>query len=275
MENENTKIISVMEESQKELYQKMLSIINVATEEKKIYSHEIDFIKRMLRHVFVHYFFKALNKNCELSEDAKNKKSIKRFNDVKIINLVQLGKLKKLSIGIKNEGELKYASMAQELILYISDINEKIKKLSTLQVKKTRNKEGEMVEILKEKQTCPCCFRSMEVDLKGNIVNHGYRRIEGVQTASCFGQGYPSFEVSNVGTVSYIQYIEGKIISLKEDLEKIKKEEILTIEGKNRKMKVFKIDSFFEYYQKQEMTKIEQEIIYQENNLSFLKNKMN
>lgn len=92
--------------------------------------------------------------------------------------------------------------------------------------------------------TCPCCFGMYKMTADKKMVHHGYRRPGyGSIFGDCFGVGYSPFEISNEGTIAYIEalkqsneHMEKRIaflnsaecVSLNKTLEKRGKVEVVT-----------------------------------------------
>jgi hypothetical protein len=68
------------------------------------------------------------------------------------------------------------------------------------------------------KKTCPCCFRAMTVK-SGKVVRHGWKEIgggygrgRGWHSGSCWGVGFPPFEVSTEGTESLLAKLVDDVV---------------------------------------------------------------
>jgi hypothetical protein len=92
--------------------------------------------------------------------------------------------------------------------------------------------------------TCPCCFGMYKMTADKKMVHHGYQRPGcGSIFGDCFGVGYAPFEISNEGTIAYIEALKqsnermekgiaflnsAECVSLDKTLEKRGKIEIVT-----------------------------------------------
>jgi hypothetical protein len=93
------------------------------------------------------------------------------------------------------------------------------------------------------KRTCPCCFRAMAMNMKrggygaadpkkGSIVRHGWQEAGGRRVGEygntwhlgeCFGVGYEPYEVSDLGTRKFLEYLETRVLPQEEEaLENLK-----------------------------------------------------
>lgn len=67
--------------------------------------------------------------------------------------------------------------------------------------------------------SCPACFGLYKLTDQGKMVHHGYQRPGiGYIIGDCFGVGYEPFELSNAGTVAYVEklrsYRDGMVVDL-------------------------------------------------------------
>lgn len=265
-----------LSENMKENYQKTVEILNNAEKNKKITSNNLTFAKKVSVLLFTINFKKSLNDMVLVSEENKKKKSYQRFHNQKITSFIQLGKTKKLAEEMVKDGIMNYGVKAKQILCICEEINKKIKEVNQFESKTVKNEHGELVEILKEKKTCPCCFRKVEVNAENKIVHHGYQRIYGFKTESCFGQGKLCFEVSDSGTWEYIENLATEKEKLIFEIEKLKTTEKIEVEDKTtKKIEVFSTeDKFFKQVQKSVIENINFEIERIDVLLNELKNKV-
>lgn len=98
--------------------------------------------------------------------------------------------------------------------------------------KPSKPSEAKLEALAKEaaKMTCPCCFRAMVVK-DGKIVRHGWKEAGGRRAGQygntwhmgeCFGVGYEPYEVSDLGTRKFKEYLEGVLVQEEKGLENLK-----------------------------------------------------
>lgn len=269
-------VYDALSESMKENYEKTIKIINDAYKNKTITSNEILFVKRFNTLFLTIHFKRILNEAIPINEENKKKKSFLRFNNHKITSIIQLGKIKKLVNEMIKDGILDYGEKAQQIIFTCDDIIEKLKDVSRFEVKIVKNKNGELVEILKEKKTCPCCFGQFEINSENKMVHHGYQRIYGFQTESCFGQGKTCFELSKDGTIEYIEYLENNIKYNKKEIENIEHSSEISIrDPKTGKTSHYSLgEKFFEQVKRETINSLNLIIRESEYKIDLLKERL-
>jgi hypothetical protein len=86
--------------------------------------------------------------------------------------------------------------------------------------------------------SCPVCFQNIKLSNE-KMVLHGYRRPgTGTVHGSCFGVGYPAFELSVKGTKAYREVVENQTDSTERYLKKLKSDEVESLNTGYRETKV-------------------------------------
>lgn len=71
--------------------------------------------------------------------------------------------------------------------------------------------------------SCPVCFQNVKITNGEDIVLHGYKRPgTGSTHGSCFGVGYPAFELNVKGTKDYLDSLKAQLMGAEAEVKKLK-----------------------------------------------------
>jgi hypothetical protein len=163
--------------------------------------------------------------------------SLHNLNDA-ISRVKKLGKLKptsQLNDCLFQDVDPEMVAAVREVLEAVQPVALLVKELRGSVVKgrkPTKPTKAKLEALEKEaaKRTCPCCFRAMQVK-DGKMVRHGWKESGGRRqgeygnawhVGECFGVSYAPYEVSDLGTRKFLEY-----------LEEIEKQEVASLERLN------------------------------------------
>lgn len=250
-----------LNEKQAVNYKNGLEKLISSLEEKLIYNSDFNNLKSSLGSLVCSHFSDILRDDFWALSFRSDKvvdfyyKSVMSFHDV-ISAKKQADKLKAVY-----PEEAVYIEKCQKLCNELIDTALALKELKEYVVKgrKPSEKPSKPENENKVVKTCSCCFRSIAINKQGKIVHHGYQRFDGFQSASCFGQGYLSWEESDKGTIDYIEQLTKAKERKEKELIELPNEEVLYFTSRRKRESVKKGDPMFDKVK----MRIKQDLEYQ------------
>lgn len=267
-----------MSDKEKSRYQKSLDELICALENKLIYNVDFKSINGCLGGLVWDHFSNFMRKKSNM-EKIRNDvvldlyyKSVMSFHDV----ISAKKKADKIKITDLNDAEKEYVKLYKELCNELIETALSLKEVKQFIVKgrKVSSETSKPINENKIVKTCSCCFRNIAIDKQKNIVHHGFQRYDGFQSESCFGQGFPSWEDSDIGTRKYIVALNDRLDKYQRLRDELKKTNTFTFNNDGKLQKIERDSPMFEKLYQSEMRKLDLEISALKSMVDFLKKQL-